>query len=247
MFSKAEIEKMLFFDVETAGSAADMTGLSERMQELWRHRCEYLTSDKYPENQGMGEGQLFSEKAGLQAEFGRVVGISFGRVKFSEDPNGKPLIQIASYFDEDEETILKEAIHIFNGMHKHKMIPIGHNIKRFDIPYLCKRWFINGMEPALPLQVWDKKPWEINVKDTSELWSFGAWQEGFTSLDLLTAVLGLPSPKDQMKGDQVHSMFYSGKLEEIRTYCNKDVIALIRIIFSLSSINQFEESSINYK
>lgn len=247
MFTKQEIEKFLFFDVETAGSSADMTGLSDRMQELWKHRCEYLTSDKYPENKDLTEDQLFQQKSALQAEFGRVVCISFGRVKFSEEPEGEPLVQIASYYGDDEKDILTNAARVFNGMHKHKMIPLGHNIKRFDIPFLDKRWFINKMEPALPLQVWDKKPWEINVKDTSELWSFGAWQEGFTSLDLLTAVLGLSSPKSNMEGSQVHGKFYDGKVEEIKDYCNQDVVALIRIIFELSSINQFEKSSIIYK
>lgn len=248
MFSRSEIEKLLFFDVETAGSAKNSSELSQRMQELWSHRCEYLRAiDKHPENATLSDDMLFQEKAGLQAEFGRVVCVSFGRVKFDDDPDKPPLIQIASYSGEDEEDILKNAKRVFDGMHKHKMIPFGHNIKRFDLPYLCKRWFINKIEPAIPLQIWDKKPWEINVKDSSELWSFGAWQEGFTSLDLLSAVLGLPSPKDAMKGDQVHKEFYDGNIEGIATYCNKDVVSLIRIAFALSEIPQFNESDINYK
>lgn len=248
MFSRSEIEKFLFFDVETAGSVASANDLSERMAQLWSRRCEYLRSiDKHPENATMSDEQLWLEKAGLQAEFGKIVCISFGKVKFQDDPDLPPIVQIVSYSGEDEKAILVQATKVFNGMYKNKVVPFGHNIKRFDIPYICKRAFIHGMEPPIPLQVWDKKPWEIDVKDSSELWSFGAWQEGFTSLDLLSAVFDLPSPKDEMAGDQVHSEYYAGNIGDIQKYCNKDVIALVRIVFALSKLNQFEESDIIYK
>jgi 3'-5' exonuclease len=195
----------------------------------------------------MTDEQLYFEKAGLQAEFGKIVCVSFGKVKFQDDPDLPPVIQIVSYAGEDEKAILTQVFKVFNAMAKNKIMPFGHNCKRFDIPYLCKRAFINGIEPALPLQVWDKKPWEIEVKDSSELWSFGAWQEGFTSLELLCTVLGLPTPKDEMKGDQVHGQFWSGNIEGIKAYCQKDVLALIRVAFALSQIHQFEESDIIYK
>lgn len=249
MFTKYEIEKLLFFDIETAGSKKEYNDLSNNMKKLWQKRCEYLrTIQSHPENLEKTDSELFLEKAGLQAEFGKVVGISFGRVKFSDDdPEQKPIVQIASYHNEDETFVLKEALRVFDGMHKHKMIPIGHNVKRFDIPFLAKRFLINNMEPALPFQIWDKKPWEINIKDTSELWSFGAWQEGFTSLDLLCNVLDLPSPKDEMSGDQVHYNFYNGNIDKIKDYCNMDVISLIRVIFKLSLIEQFDDSTIIFK
>lgn len=248
MFSRSEIEKFLFFDVETAGGVAEAKDLSKRMLQLWSKRCEYLRSiDKHPENATMSDDQLWLEKAGLQAEFGKIVCISFGKVKFQDDPDLPPMVQVVSYAGDDEVEILTKAAKIFNAMYKNKVVPFGHNIKRFDIPYICKRSFINGLEPPVPLQVWDKKPWEIDVKDSSELWSFGAWQEGFTSLDLLTASLGLPSPKDEMAGDKVHSEYYAGNVEDIKTYCSKDVIAMIRVVFALSKLNQFEESDIIYK
>jgi len=247
MFTQSQIEKFLFFDVETAGSAKNVDHLSTAMLRQWEHRCEYLRAiaDKHPENAALSIDELFQQKASLQAEFGRVVCVSFGKVKFKED--GSLLVQIVSYAGEDEVEILKQAFKVMNGMAKNGVKLFGHNIKRFDIPYLCKRAFINGLEPALPLQVWDKKPWEISATDSSELWSFGAWQEGFTSLELLCTVLGLPTPKDEMKGDQVHENFYAGNIEGIKTYCQKDVIALIRVAFGLSGLNQFTESDIVFK
>ena len=110
-------------------------------------------------------------KSALQAEFGRVVCISFGKLKFED---GVPMAQIISYSGDDEVELLTQAFKVMTGFAKKGCKLIGHNIKRFDVPYLCKRAFIHGIEPATPLQVWDKKPWETSLTDTSELWSFGA-------------------------------------------------------------------------
>lgn len=247
MFDQHQIEKFLFFDIETAGIEADFSKLSPRLQDQWQHRAEFLRnqlSQKYPDNMGRTTEDLFTEKSALQAEFGRIVCISFGKVKFNED--GEPSAQIISYTGTEHE-ILTNAFKLITGLTKHGSKLLGHNIKRFDIPFLCKRAFINRIEVPSALQVWDRKPWEIPVVDTSELWSFGAWQEGFTSLDLLSAVLGIPSPKDEMQGSQVHSEFYAGNILEIQKYCQKDVISLIKIILSLSNLNQVEESNIIIK
>ena len=248
MFTKAQIEKFLFFDVETAGGAGSFDQLTEKLKELWEHRAEFLRnslSSKYPENAEKTASELFFEKSALQAEFGRVVCVSFGKVKFTDE--GMPVVQIVSYYGDDEKDILQKSFKVMDGMNKNGVKLFGHNIKRFDIPFLCKRAFINGIEPAIPLQVWDKKPWEISATDSSELWSFGAWQEGFTSLELLCTVLGLPTPKDAMRGDQVHAEFYNGTVEGIKEYCQKDVLALVRVAFSLASLNQFEETDIIFK
>jgi hypothetical protein len=247
MFDPSQIEKFIFFDIETAGQAESITDLSPRLETLWSARAEFLRdhlSSKYPDNAGKTDQQLFAEKAALQAEFGRIVCISFGKVKFNEI--GEPTAQIVSYTGTEEE-ILTQSLKLINGLCKGGVKLLGHNIKRFDIPFICKRAFIHKMEVPPALQVWDKKPWEIAVVDTSELWSFGAWQEGFTSLDLLTAVLDVPSPKTDMKGSEVHSSFYAGKIDKIKEYCQLDVIALINVIIRLSNLNQLEESNIIFK
>ncbi len=247
MFVPSQIEKFLFFDIETAGQAETPAGLEPRLSNLWSDRANYLRehlSAKYPDNLGKSDEALFIEKAALQAEFGKIVCISFGKVKFDE--SGDPIAQIVSYTGTEDE-ILHQSLKLINGLSKSGIKLIGHNIKRFDVPFICKRAFIKGHEIPQILQVWDKKPWETSLVDTSELWSFGAWQEGFTSLDLLTAVLGVPSPKDDINGSEVHSNFYAGNIEKIREYCQRDVIALIQIIIKLSSLNQLEESNIIFK
>lgn len=247
MFIPSQIEKFLFFDIETAGQAENLSDLSPRLANLWSDRASFLRdhlSAKYPDNLGKSNDDLFTEKAALQAEFGRIVCISFGKVKFGED--GEPVAQIVSYTGTEEE-ILSQSLKLISGLSKSGIKLIGHNIKRFDVPFICKRAFITGHDIPQVLQIWDKKPWETALVDTSELWSFGAWQEGFTSLDLLSAVLGVPSPKSDMKGSEVHSNFYSGNIEKIREYCQRDVIALIQIIIKLSNLNRLEEANIIFK
>jgi predicted PolB exonuclease-like 3'-5' exonuclease len=247
MFEPHQIEKMLFFDIETAGSVKYLEDLPSKMQELWGNRSEILRNQlagKYPDNKDKTDSELYQLKSALHAEFGRVVCVSFGKVKFVD---GVPTAQIISYSGSDEIDILEKSFKLMTGMAKNSVKPVGHNIKRFDVPFLCKRAFINSIEPATPLQIWDKKPWETSLVDTSDLWSFGAWQEGFTSLDLLATVLGIDSPKDDIKGDQVHENFWAGNIDRIAEYCQKDVVTLIQIALRLSGLNQIEKSDIIIK
>jgi predicted PolB exonuclease-like 3'-5' exonuclease len=68
-----------------------------------------------------------------------------------------------------------------------------------------------------------------------DLWKFGDYKH-FTSLKLLTKVLGVPSPKDDIDGSEVARVFYEEKdIDRIITYCEKDVIAVAQIFLRLRS------------
>jgi predicted PolB exonuclease-like 3'-5' exonuclease len=248
MFTPNQLEKLVIFDIETAGQQASLDQLSDRLSDQWKKRAEYLRnhlSEKYPDNQEKSDSELFVAKSALQAEFGKVVCVSFGKMKFNEDE--QPVFQIVTYSGEDEELLLKQAFTLIDKMARAGVKLAGHNIKRFDIPFLCKRAMINSLELPLALQVWDKKPWELPFVDTTELWSFGAWQEGFASLDLLTAVLGIDSPKDDISGDKVHEAFWNREVQRIAEYCQKDVTALAQVLLRLSGQNLIEAENIIVK
>jgi predicted PolB exonuclease-like 3'-5' exonuclease len=248
MFTVNQLEKLVFFDIETAGQQSSLSDLPTRLSDQWKKRAEFLRnhlSEKYPDNLEKSDSELFTAKSALQAEFGRVVCISFGKMKFNED--GQPVFQLVTYSGEDEELILKQSFTLIDKMAKAGIKLAGHNIKRFDIPFLCKRAMINSIDLPLALQVWDKKPWELPFVDTTELWSFGAWQEGFASLDLLTTVLGIDSPKDDISGDKVHEAYWNGEINRISEYCQKDVIALAQVILKLSGQNLIELDNIIIK
>lgn len=238
MYSENELLKMVFFDLETASEYATLEALEEAnplKAKLWRKRCDYLRS-RFTENSELSDEQLYLEKAGLTAEFSRIVCASFGRFEKSEDTeNGvKFKMTLKSYSSSNEEEVLNGIISVFSKFDKYKFI--GHNIKRFDIPMICKRLLINGKQLPSTLMIQNMKPWEIPMIDTADLWSFGAWQEGFISLELLCVSLGIETPKDDIRGDEVSAVYWQdGDIGRIEIYCEKDVLSCAKIITKLSN------------
>ena len=244
MYTQSEIQKMVFFDLETASTYASLDELNDnmpRMADLWVKRCEYLRS-RFEENREMSDEQLYVAKAGLTPEFSRIVCASFGRVSFQQDDitGTIPGLVIKSYSSFKEKEVLAGLQKVFTSFAAYKFV--GHNIKRFDVPMMCKRILMAGESLPKGLQVQNLKPWEMPFIDTSELWSFGAWQEGFSSLELLATSLGLDTPKDDISGDQVGEVFWQDKdISRITKYCEKDVLATAQIILKLSDLPVVED------
>lgn len=246
MYTPKQLSNLLLFDIETASNTSSVKDLSPRMQELWSKRSEFLRNmEKHPENKNLSDDELFLNKAALHAEFGRVVCVSLGMIRFS--PEGVPHLVLKTIASENEVELLTKVFNTISAASKDNPLLklCGHNVKRFDIPFLGKRSLICGLSTPDILNVMDKKPWEIQVVDTTEVWSHGAWQEGFSSLDLIAACLNIDSPKDEMNGSNVTEYFWNGQLEEIKKYCGKDVITLANILLAISK--QEKLSNIVYK
>ena len=239
MYTPAELAKTVFFDLETASEyeSLDQLALNKpKMAELWSKRCEYLRS-RFEENRDMTDEQLYQAKAALTPEFARIVCATFGRLNFiGEDPN----VIIKSYCSGHEDEVLDGIQKVFDKFSSLKFS--GHNIKRFDIPMMCKRLLIHGRSLPKGLQIQNLKPWEMPFIDTSELWSFGAWQEGFVSLELLVTSIGLETPKSDIKGEEVSRVFWQdGDTQRIAEYCQRDVFAGIQTLLKLSNLSVVEE------
>ena len=239
MYTPAELAKVVFFDLETASEYASLDQLAlnkPKMAELWSKRCDYLRS-RFEENRDMTDEQLYEAKAALTPEFARIVCATFGRLTFvGEDPN----VILKSYYSEHEDEVLDGIQKVFDKFASLKFS--GHNIKRFDIPMMCKRLLIHGKSLPKGLQIQNLKPWEMPFIDTSELWSFGAWQEGFVSLELLVTSLGLETPKGDIKGEEVSRVFWQdGDTRRIAEYCQRDVFAGIQTLLKLSNLTVVEE------
>ena len=94
------------------------------------------------------------------------------------------------------------------------------------------------------LNLFGKKPWEIPHIDTMELWKFGDYKH-FTSLKLLTSILGIPSPKDDIDGSEVGAVFYKEKnIERIAKYCEKDTIAVAQLLLRFNNEPLIDELKI---
>jgi len=238
MYTQEELKKIVFFDIETASGFNNLDELcsnNPKLGEIWSKRCEYLRT-RFEENRDKSDEQLYLEKSALHPEFNRIVCISFGRIAFE---GNFPSMIIKSYCSSNEEEVLEGIIKVFSGFNGYKFS--GHNIKRFDVPVICKRLLINSILLPDGLKIHNLKPWEMPFIDTSDIWSFGAWQEGFTSLDLLATSLGIDSPKDDIKGEEVSQVFWeTGDLNRISTYCEKDVKTVAQVLLKMSGLPELD-------
>jgi 3'-5' exonuclease len=227
-----DIKKFAVFDIETAGKYASLSELRTAepdMSILWKKRCEFLR-ERYPNNAELSDDELYVLKSGLHAEFAKVVCVSFGIYRDG--------IIIQSCASTDEQEVLRWTANMINNADRLGMNLCGHTIERFDIPVLFKRFLINGMKPPKMITLWGKKPWDITFFDMAKFWSNGAWQEGYTSLETMAVLFGHKSPKADTQANQVHEMFYSGRLDDIKTYCEGDVRASVLVVKSmLDTIN----------
>ena len=238
MNRQLQFEKILFLDIETVPQAYRFDQLDEKSKILFEAKNRFqISPDKSIE-------QIFEDRGGILAEFGKIVCISVGMLH--EGSQGRS-IRLKSFYHDDEETLLKQFKRLLDDHYNTQYhVLCGHNSKEFDTPYICRRMLINGV--ALPniLQIAGKKPWEINHIDTMELWKFGDYKS-YTSLSLLCHVMGIPTPKDDISGADVARVYYEeNDLERIMIYCEKDVVALIQLFLRLQGeplVDEFQISS----
>jgi len=223
MIEKINLEHILFLDIETVPMEENFDALDADMQQLWELKTQYQRRDEYtPED--------FYDRAGIWAEFGKIVCISVGYFVIKSDIRN---FRVTSFFGE-ETRILKDFNNLLNNhFNQPQHLLCGHNAKEFDIPFIARRMIINQIPIPNKLNLFGKKPWEIPHLDTLELWKFGDYKH-FTSLKLLTKILGIPSPKGDIDGSQVGYVFYVEKdIDRIVTYCEKDTIAVAQIFLRL--------------
>lgn len=223
-------DKILFLDIETVPQVANYQDMSAEMAHLWDEKALALQTrnpERYPLN--WTSQDVFANGAGIYAEFGKIVCISVGYIHY--DKMTTTYFRTKSFCGDDEKALLIEFSSLltkFMSTKDHTLC--GHNIKEFDVPYICRRMLVNGLTLPVSLRVAGKKPWEIPFLDTLELWKFGDYKN-YTSLKLLTAIFGIPTPKDDIDGSQVAMVYYKEKdLKRIATYCEKDVVATAQLL-----------------
>jgi len=230
MIDQIDIGKVLFLDIETVSGKASYQQLDDTLKDLWNLKANQIMRTK---DDPMSEEQVagvYSDRAGIYAEFGKIVCISVGVV--FRDKDKKLKIRLKSFADTNEKQLLHDFSHLlfehYNNPSRHFIC--GHNIREFDIPYICRRMVINQLPLPGMLQLAGKKPWETKyLLDTLELWKFGDYKN-YTSLKLLAAILGFPSPKEDIDGSDVGRVYWEDKdLDRISYYCEKDVLATAQL------------------
>ncbi len=239
MLDLSQLDKILFLDIETVPEVYHYTDLEEETTKLFDSKnARYLTENKTKED-------VYNEKAGIYAEFGKIVCISVGFVHHSATGRS---IRMTSFAHDDEETLLRQFVRLLeNNYNSPKHVLCGHNSKEFDIPFICRRLLIHGIGLPNVLNLAGKKPWEIQHLDTMELWKFGDYK-AYTSLALLCHVFKIPTPKDDISGADVARVYYEEQdLNRIRIYCEKDVIALIQLFLRMNGEPLVDEGEIYVK
>ena len=240
LLRNGHLRNLLFIDIETVPLYHSFTQLSELEKELWTAKINTLRAH---ENETPETGY---NRAGIYAEFGRVICISIGYFKYNREEN-TDTFRIKSFSGDDEKMLLQEFSALlqrsFNDSDHYQFC--GHNIKEFDVPYLSRRLLINGIALPNMLDVSGRKPWEMNSIDTMQLWRFGDYKS-FTSLKLLAHVLGIPSPKQDISGSDVCRVFYEeNDLPRIAEYCQHDVVTVARLMLKFrNEKNTLEEEDV---
>lgn len=217
MIQQIPIERIMFLDIETVPLVSDWNELSETEQRLWEKKTAYQRKED------ISAEDFYPQRAGVMAEFGKIICISIGMLGKNEK------LKIKSFAGDDEAALLSQFGELFNSPRLQQVILCAHNGKEFDFPWIARRFLVNGMMPPNPFQMFGKKPWEIPHLDTMELWKFGDYKS-FISLELMAHLFGVPTPKDDIDGSMVAEVYYKDKdLPRIVNYCEKDVLTLANV------------------
>lgn len=228
---KTKLTNILFLDIETVPQEKKWIHVSNNMQELFTKKTQYQRKEEIT-------AEDFYERAGIWAEFGKIVCISVGY--FVENQ-----FRVTSFYGDDEAEILTDFKTILEKhFSKPSQVLCAHNGKEFDFPFIARRMIVQGITLPKKLNLFGKKPWEVPHLDTLELWKFGDYKH-YTSLKLLTEILGIPSPKDDIDGSEVAKVYYEEKnIERIVKYCEKDTIAVAQVLLKFNNQKLLKEVDI---
>jgi len=231
------LENLLLIDIETVPQHPSFELLSDDWKQLWEEKTQRSLPDFTT------PAEFYPQRAGVMAEFAKIVCISIGY--FTKQGNALQL-RVKSFFGDDEKKLLQDFINTVNQMESknNRWSFAGHNIKEFDIPFICRRLLINSLHIPAYLDFQNMKPWDTNMVDTFQYWRFGDYKN-YTSLKLLAAALGVPSPKDDIDGSMVADVYWKEKnLQRIATYCQKDVVTTANIILRFKNKDLIKEEQV---
>ena len=233
MFSQAYLKQLLFFDIETCGKYKDYESFKNEDKEganIWSKKMSRIKPN-------LTNDESYAAQVSLFPEFGQIACLSYGTWKDGH-------MQISTIRNEgDYVDMIKRIYMLFTKASGNGYIPTGWNIKNFDVPWVIRQCLINGLDVPSILSTYEKKPWEVSVLDLKEIWKSNSSLD--TSFEEAVYAMGLPSPKDDIDGSQVHGEFYKGNIDRIVTYCEKDVKGMIKFSERLMEIYNPTSSFVN--
>jgi DNA polymerase elongation subunit (family B) len=241
MLEKINLKNVLVLDIETVPEYPSHSDLPEEWKALWGKKMQRDTKD------GVTAEDLYN-RAGIYAEFGKIICICAGYFYDNGPEPGKSLcFKVKAFYGHEEKQLLEEFSEALNKYPAADQILLcAHNGREFDFPYIARRCLVNGVQIPLLLDNTGKKPWEVQWLDTMDMWKFGDYKS-FTSLNLLAALFGIESPKGDIDGSQVWSVYWSERnIERIKAYCQKDVVTVAQILLKFKCMELLKPENISF-
>lgn len=234
------LQNIMFLDIETVSQLPSYNELNESWKLLWNKKADILLRNK----EGESPESIYS-RAAIYAEFGKIVCISCG---IMQQQDGIKKLSVKSFSGTDEKVLLEDfCTMLTKWTAEDNKYLCAHNGKEFDFPYICRRLIINRLATPHILQIAGKKPWEVKLLDTMELWKFGDFKN-YTSLDLLAHSLDIDTPKDDIDGSMVGEVFWKeNNIERIVHYCQKDVLTIVQVYLRLMGESLLDTNNIEIK
>jgi uncharacterized protein YprB with RNaseH-like and TPR domain len=235
MLANIKPEDILFLDIETVPFFSSFDDLDPSTRLHWEKKSRLI------KNEEQTAAEIY-DRASIYAEFGKIICISAGYIK-DKNPFS---FRLKSFYGDDEKDLLNQFSSMLNKFSKNReALLCAHNGKEFDYPYIARRMIINRIVIPEILDNAGKKPWEVKLLDTLDLWKFGDYKS-YTSLDLLTSVLGIPSPKDDIDGSMVARVYWDEHdINRIIRYCEKDVLAVAQVLLRFMNLPPIEADKID--
>lgn len=225
------LTRTLFIDIETVSRYATYSELPEQMKYFWDQKAQWISNPKE-----WTSAQLYEKRAAIYAEFGKIICVSIGAYYWK---GGELQFKTKSFSGFNEEQILTEFSKLLrNNYSNNNQFICGHNIKEFDVPYICRRMLLQSIEIPKIIDVSGRKPWELHhLLDTMNQWKFGDYKH-YTSLEMLCALFDISSPKSNMNGEKVGEVYWkAADLLKIQAYCEADVKATAQLFIKLNQIS----------
>jgi uncharacterized protein YprB with RNaseH-like and TPR domain len=235
-----QLHNILFLDIETVPQHDGHENMPDEWKTLWELKASYLIRNKEIET-----SRSIYSRAGIYAEFGKIICISCGVIQGTGQE--KKLI-LKSFCGHDEKLLLHQFSEMLNRWcSEGNKFLCAHNGKEFDFPYLCRRLVVNHLPIPEILKLQGRKPWDVPHLDTLELWKFGDYKS-YTSLNLLAHTLSISTSKDDIDGSKVHEVYWKEKnLDRIATYCQKDVVTVAQIFLRMNDESLIRPENLEIK
>ena len=94
-----DLQNILFLDIETVSGEPNFEALSGDMQELWANKT------KWQRKEDITAKEYYADRAGILAEFGKIVCISVGFIHYKD---GMKNFRLRSFYNHDEALLLGE-------------------------------------------------------------------------------------------------------------------------------------------